>query len=228
MRHAVFCAVLALVAVMLQVMLIDRVPLPRGSAPDVVLVLVVAVGLTQGQTTGMLTGFFAGLDLDLAPPASHLVGESALIFCLVGYGCGQLADWLDRSAPRLLATALVGTGIGEMLEAAAGMTASDPGVTLPAVGHVLPAALLDDVLVCPVVLSLVVLASRRPRLRQPSASPVPLRWSARVLDDRRARAGNARRVLLRRQVRVCRQVPRWSRGRYAAHGRRAGASGGIR
>src|SRR5258708_963883 len=176
MRHAVVCAVLgavlALVAVMLQVMLMDRLSLPGGSGPDIALVLVVVLGLTQGPATGMLTGFFAGLDLDLAPPASHLIGESALIFCLVGYGCGRLAGWLDRSALRLLAAALIGASMGETLRAAVGMIAGDRGVTLPAVRHVLPAAVLYDVLLCPVVLSLVALASRRSRVRQPRARPV--------------------------------------------------------
>jgi len=244
MRHAVVCAVLALVAVILQLMVMDRVPWPGGTGPDVALVLVVALGLTQGPVTGMLTGFFTGLDLGLAPPASHLIGESALIFCLVGYGCGRLAGWLDRSALRLLAAALISAGIGEMLQAAAGMIAGDPGVTLPAVQHVLPAAVLYDVLLCPVVLSLLALASRRPaarrpgtrsvRLAKPAGMPPPRPVALRLRVGRAPfrlvppRAGQAPKGLFRRQVRVCRQVPRSTRGRSAALAGRARASGGLR
>lgn len=330
MRHVVTCMVLALVAVLLQVMVMDGVPLPGGSVPDIALVLVVALGLTQGPATGMLTGFFAGLDLDLVSPASHLIGESALIFCLVGYGCGRLADWLDRSALRLLAAALIGVAAGETLQAAVGMMVGDPGVTLPAVRHILPAAVLYDVLLCSVVLS--ALASRLSVVRQPRARPVrprragggplarmrparaergsvaalagmpaarPVRLRAGILDEGRAgsrpgdarssssdprslgagrgrtvrrprlrpdRGGSAIRIgprralrsrparlrlsgrraggapsrvvplragqpaggLFRRQVRVCRQVPRWTRRRSAAQGGGAGGSGGRR
>jgi len=350
MRHVVTCMVLALVAVLLQVMVMDGVPLPGGSVPDIALVLVVALGLTQGPATGMLTGFFAGLDLDLVSPASHLIGESALIFCLVGYGCGRLADWLDRSALRLLAAALIGVAAGETLQAAVGMMVGDPGVTLPAVRHILPAAVLYDVLLCSVVLSIAALASRRSVVRQPRARPVrpaelagmrttigialprsrgragggplarmrparaergsvaalagmpaarPVRLRAGILDEGRAgsrpgdarssssdprslgagrgrtvrrprlrpdRGGSAIRIgprralrsrparlrlsgrraggaplrvvplragqpagsLFRRQVRVCRQVPRWTRRRSAAQGGGAGGSGGRR
>ncbi len=347
MRHVVTCMVLALVAVLLQVMLMDGVPLPGGSVPDIALALVVALGLTQGPATGMLTGFFAGLDLDLVSPASHLIGESALIFCLVGYGCGRLADWLDRSALRLLAAALIGVAAGETLQAAVGMMVGDPGVTLPAVRHILPAAVLYDVLLCSVVLSIAALASRRSVVRARPVRPAelagmrttigialprsrgragggplarmrparaergsvaalpgmpaarPVRLGAGILDEGRAgsrpgdarssssdprslgagrgrtvrrprlrpdRGGSAIRIgprralrsrparlrlsgrraggaplrvvplragqpaggLFRRQVRVCRQVPRWTRRRSAAQGGGAGGSGGRR
>src|SRR5258707_1762593 len=174
MRHVVTCMVLALVAVLLQVMLMDGVPLPGGSVPDIALALVVALGLTQGPATGMLTGFFAGLDLDLVSPASHLIGESALIFCLVGYGCGRLADWLDRSALRLLAAALIGVAAGETLQAAVGLMGGDPGVPVPAVRHILPAAVLYDVLLCSVVLSIAALASRRSVVRARPVRPAEL------------------------------------------------------
>jgi rod shape-determining protein MreD len=207
MRRAIVCAALACVAVVVQIVLVDRLPLPGGSRPDIALVLVVVFGLTQGPLTGMLTGFFGGLALDLTPPASHLIGESALVFCVVGYACGVLSGWLDHFAPRLVA-ALIGAGTGEAAVAAAGMIAGDPGVTLAAVRHVLPAAVLYDSLLCPVVLFFAVLASRRLAVRIGSGH-------------------------LRSQPRVCRRVPRWPRGRVAAHsglGRtgHAARTGGLR
>ncbi len=210
MRHVVTCMVLALVAVLLQVMLMDGVPLPGGSVPDIALALVVALGLTQGPATGMLTGFFAGLDLDLVSPASHLIGESALIFCLVGYGCGRLADWLDRSALRLLAAALIGVAAGETLQAAVGMMVGDPGVTLPAVRHILPAAVLYDVLLCSVVLSIAALASRRSVVRARPVRPAELAGMRTTigiaLPRSRGRAGGGPGRAMPAVVRLTREV----------------------
>ena len=190
MRRAAICAVLALVVVLLQVMVVDRWPLPGGSVPDVALVVVVALGLTRGPLTGTIIGFFTGLDLDLVPPGGHLIGESALVFCLTGYACGRLGIWLERTVPRLLAAALIGVGAGEILRAGAGMIASDPGVTLSAVRQVLPITVLYDILLCPIVLFLAALTSRRPAIR-----PIGTRG------------------LFRRRARIGRQVPRWPSGR---------------
>jgi rod shape-determining protein MreD len=189
-RRAAICAVLALLVVLLQVMVVDRWPLPGGSVPDVALVVVVALGLTQGPLTGSIIGFFTGLDLDLVPPGGHLIGESALIFCLTGYACGRLGIWLERSVPRLLGAALIGVGAGEILQVGAGMIASDPGVTLSAVRQVLPITVLYDILLCPIVLFLAALTSRRQAIRPIGA-----------------------RGLFRRRARICRQVPRWPGGR---------------
>jgi rod shape-determining protein MreD len=197
MRRAVVSVALPLVVVLLQVMVVDRLALPGGIVPDVVLVVVVSIGLTRGPVTGTITGFFAGLELDLVPPGGHVIGESAFILCLVGYACGLVGGWLERSAPRLLAAAMIGVGAGEILQAVGGLIARDPGVTLTAVRHVLPAAVLYDVLICPAVLLLVALASGRPAVR-----------------------------MLRRRVRMCRQVPRWPRGRSAVPSGRTGGAGG--
>jgi rod shape-determining protein MreD len=236
------CAALPLVVVLLQVMLVDRLPLPGGIAPDVVLVVVVAIALTHGPITGTVTGFFAGLELDLVPPGGHVIGESAVILCLLGYACGRLGGWLQRSAPRLLAAALIGVGAGEMLQAAAGLIASDPGVTLTAVRQVLPVAVLYDVLICPVILLLAALASRRPAIRQliarqvrsarpagmgvSSGNELPARWVRNDFGRLAAIRPTGSRGMLRRRVRVCRQVPRWPRGRSAVPSGRTGGGGG--
>ncbi len=104
MRRTALSAGAIGVALVLQLTVIDRLPLP-GGAPDLVLLVVVALGLTGGPVAGMLTGFWAGLALDVAPPAGYLVGEHALVFCLVGYGCGRLSGITDRSAASSLGIA---------------------------------------------------------------------------------------------------------------------------
>ena len=153
-RRAASCwRACSLAAILIQLTVLNSLPLPGGAGPDLVLVVVVAVALTGGPMEGMLTGFCAGLALDVAPPASHLVGQYALVFCLVGYACGAAQrqpravqpgcrsarwPWARRAA--------------RLLYALAGMMFGDPDVTWSAVRHVLPASVVYDVLLSPFVL----------------------------------------------------------------------------
>jgi rod shape-determining protein MreD len=171
MRRAVLCT-LAVATVLLQVMFVDRLALPGSGVPDVALVLVVVLGLTRGPVTGMLTGFVAGLGLDLAPPGGYLIGESALIFCVIGYGCGRLSGRTDGSVPRQLAAAVIAVGAGEAAQAAGALIASaliagDAGLTLTAALRGLPVAVLYDVVLCAVLLSVTALTGRRSLASQP-------------------------------------------------------------
>jgi rod shape-determining protein MreD len=152
MRRALLAAVAILAAVLLQVTLLNNVPFPGGAGPDLVLVVVVALALTSGPRDGAIIGFAAGLALDIAPPASNLLGQSALVFCLVGYGCGRLRVVLERSAWLPLAAVAVGAAAGEALYALVGLIFGDPDITWQAVRQVLPAAVFYDVLISPFVL----------------------------------------------------------------------------
>ena len=118
--------------------------------------LVVTLALASGPTEGMLIGFGAGLALDMAPPASNLLGLSALVFCVVGYGCGRLRGPLERSAWLPLAVVALGVAAGEALYAVAGMTFGDPDITWQSVRLVLPVSVAYDILLCPFVLYAVV------------------------------------------------------------------------
>ena len=164
MRRAAFCA-LALAAALLQVVLIDGLPLPGGAVPDIALVLVVTAGLAQGPVTGMLAGFTAGLCLDLAPPGGYLVGASALIFCLIGYGCGRLSGRPDRSVPGALAVAVIAVCLGEAAQGAVGLIAPGTGVTPGAVLAGLPAAAAYDTALCAVPLIIMAITRARSRIR---------------------------------------------------------------
>jgi rod shape-determining protein MreD len=168
MRHALFC-VLGVAAVLVQVVLVDRLALPGGAMPDIALVLVVVAGLMHGPVTGMLTGFCAGLALDLAPPGGYVIGGSVLVFCLLGYGCGRISRRPDGSVPRLLAAAVIAVGAGEVAEAGFCLVAGDSGATLAAVRQGLPVAVLYDVLVCAVLLA-AALAVRQSTGSRPLAS----------------------------------------------------------
>jgi rod shape-determining protein MreD len=155
------------VTVIIQLTIVDRISFPGGAGPNLVLLAVAALALAGGPLTGVLIGFWAGLALDVAPPGSHFVGQDALVFCLIGYACGLLADDSSGDAAEQGHTALfeivvtaAGAVCGEVLAALLGVMLSDPRVTWPAIKNVLPAAVAYDVLLCPFVLYAVAAALR--------------------------------------------------------------------
>jgi rod shape-determining protein MreD len=156
------------VAVIVQVTIVNRIAFPGGTGPDVVLLTVAALGLANGPLTGALIGFSAGLALDVAPPGSYLVGENALVFCLIGYLCGLAHDIPNsEGVPEQGHTALfeivvtaVGAVCGEALTVALGKMLSDSRISVPAVRHVLPVAVAYDLLLAPFVLYAVAAALR--------------------------------------------------------------------
>jgi rod shape-determining protein MreD len=162
-------------AVVLQLAVVNRAPLPLGAAPDLVLLTVAALAVCTGPMTGMLAGFFGGLALDIAPPAAHLAGEYALVFCLVGYACGRVRNaiiWSTGEQTMVVSLTIMGLGVaaGEAGKAALGLMLSDPNVTSPAIKHVLPVAIIYDLLLCPFVYWLISLMLRRPA---PERAPRP-------------------------------------------------------
>ena len=160
MRRFLLPVVLLLVAVVVQLTVLDRLPLPGGVAPDLVLLVVVALALNSGPMTGMICGFCAGLALDIAPPSGHLIGLYALVLCLLGYFCGLVSTELESSVLLPLAASAVGAAAGAALYAAVGIVLGNPDVTGPAVRHVLPLSVFYDVLLSPFVLFGVALAYR--------------------------------------------------------------------
>jgi rod shape-determining protein MreD len=148
------------IAVIVQLTIVDRIAFPGGAGPDVVLLAVAALALARGPMTGVLIGFWAGLALDVAPPGSHFVGQNALVFCLIGYACGLAADVPNgegvpeqgHSALFEIVVTAVGAVLGEALASLLGAMLSDPRVSWSAIQHVLPAAVIYDVLLCPFVL----------------------------------------------------------------------------
>ena len=135
--RALVSALVVAVAVVVQLTVVDRIAFPGGAGPDLVLLVVAALALAGGPMAGVLTGFLAGLALDVAPPGSHFIGQNALVFCLVGYACGLLADTQDDAEPGHTAlfeivVVAVGAVLGEALLALLGVMLSDPRVTWPA------------------------------------------------------------------------------------------------
>jgi rod shape-determining protein MreD len=150
-RLIVIVAALA-AALLLQLTFVNGLALPGGGAPDLVLLCIVAVGLVGGPEPGLITGFCAGLALDLAPPANELIGQYALVFCLVGYGCGRMRFTLRRSALLAFAAAAFAALAGELLAACLVLVLDTPQVTLTTVAGVLPSSVLYDLVLSPLVL----------------------------------------------------------------------------
>jgi rod shape-determining protein MreD len=208
--RALVSFVVTAVAVVIQLTIVDRIAFPGGAGPDLVLLVVAALALAGGPLAGALTGFWAGLALDVAPPGSHFAGQNALVFCLVGYACGLLANTAsgDSAEPEhtalfeILVTAAAAV-CGEALAALLGVMLSDPRVTWPAIRHVLPAAAAYDVLLSPFVLYAVAAALRlggvRREDRRPGLSPSQARAPAPVANQgviRQLAGGNGPRLRL--------------------------------
>src|SRR5215470_3310378 len=151
MRRAILSPVLLVAALVLQLTVVNRLPLP-GTGPDLVLLTVVALSLCGGPAAGAVTGFGAGLTLDIAPPGSYLLGEYALVFCVVGYLCGRLRGSVNNSALLTIVLAMAAAAAGEAASAVLGVVLSDPQVTWSAVRQVLPPSVAYDVAVTPFLL----------------------------------------------------------------------------
>jgi rod shape-determining protein MreD len=183
-RQALISCAVVLVALIAQLTIVNRLALPGGAGPDLVLLAVVALALTGGPVPGMITGFLAGLALDVAPPASHTIGQYALVFCLVGYACGRLAALGEASPALYVGISAAAVAVGAALHAALGVMLSDPQVTWSAVRNVLPPSLVYDVILSPFVLYGVVRlsawAGRAAGGHEGAevAGPVPASWLA--------------------------------------------------
>ncbi|MBW8484073.1 rod shape-determining protein MreD [Actinomadura parmotrematis] len=154
-------ALVIVVALVLQVSVANRLPLPGGVTPDLVLLAVVALALVNGSLTGVVTGFCAGLAADIIPPADHTIGRYALVYCLIGYVCGLAATEMDRqSIVPFLAVAL-GALAGTVLYALTGMMLGDPRASFTVVARMVPLQVLYDVIASPFVVWAVLRVTRR-------------------------------------------------------------------
>lgn len=151
-------ALLIAAALVAQVTLLSRLPLP-GATPDLLLLVVVGLALSHGPAFGLTAGFGAGLAADLVPPADHEVGRWALVLTLVGYLAGLAHTEARRSALVPLVVVAVAAAASVLLYAGLGALMDDAHVTWPAVSRLLPTAVIYDVVLSafavPVILAVV-------------------------------------------------------------------------
>lgn len=124
-RRAVLIGSLIVLAVLIEVSLLA--PLPWWAAtPPLTVVTVAAVAFVFGPVTGAVTGFSAGLLIDLVPPAEATVGSSALILTLIGYGLGRVFDSDERPWPLTTALTALAGGLAVVATASLGGLLGDP------------------------------------------------------------------------------------------------------
>jgi rod shape-determining protein MreD len=114
------------VALVLQLSVLPHLGLPHAE-PDLVLLVVLALAGAWGPNLGAVTGFGAGLAVDLAPPSLTAVGRHALVLTLVGALAGGAAAEARRSAVRTSLLAGVYAGAAVLANAALGSLLGEGG-----------------------------------------------------------------------------------------------------
>ena len=158
-----------LMALVLQVSVLPPLAF-RGVVPDVVLLVVVAVGLRYGSEPAMILGCVGGLLLDLVPPADHIAGRWALALLVAGYVAGRVAGRAssrmpDRvGSPRwlvLLSTVAACSFVAASVFALTGLLLRDPLVGVPALLETVLVAGVSDVLLGALLVPLVLALDER-------------------------------------------------------------------
>lgn len=157
-RRFLLGVVTVVTAVLLQLTVVGRLPLP-GVAPDLVLVLVVAYALTEGPMSGLVTGWAAGILMDAL--SAHELGRYALAYSVAGYLTGMLQDETERSTLQPFGAVALGAVLALATFLGVGILLGDPRITAHAVGRSLVSSVPYDVVLTPFVVPLVAGLVRR-------------------------------------------------------------------
>jgi rod shape-determining protein MreD len=157
-RVSLFVA-LIVTAILAQVTIVNRIPLP-AARPDLALLVVVSCALVEGPLRGAIVGFAAGLTADLVPPADHTIGRLALAFAVVGYVAGMLEDGEERSVAGTIVIVGLATAGAVLTYAGVGAIVGDERVTWDSLARGLPVAVLYDVILAPFIVPFVARAVR--------------------------------------------------------------------
>jgi rod shape-determining protein MreD len=153
-------SLLVLTAAVLQVTVVNRLPLP-GAGPDLVLLVVIGLAVVVGPTAGASIGFAAGLLVDLMPPTATEVGRWALVFCIIGYIAGQIQVDAKRSALIVLGTVAGLAALSVLLFAGLGLLFGDSRISRDLVVSTMVSSVLYDLLLAPFVIPGVMALTRR-------------------------------------------------------------------
>lgn len=113
---------LLLVVLLLQRTVLARLDIPLGT-PDLLVIVVAAVGLQTGPGLGCVTGFLAGFAADLL--SDHALGRLAAVLCIVGYLVGLLRQDAERSIAVPLAGVVASGVLAALLFAGTGALVDD-------------------------------------------------------------------------------------------------------
>jgi rod shape-determining protein MreD len=152
--RVIVAGALVVVALVLQVAIFPHLAW-EGIVPNFCLLVVVAAALVRGPAFAATLGFFAGLLLDLAPPADHVAGRWALALVVVGYVAGLMRQDTRPTATTVVATVAASSFIGTSVYALSGLVLGDAVAGTGDILRVIFVALLWDVLLTPFVLPVV-------------------------------------------------------------------------
>jgi rod shape-determining protein MreD len=150
LRATAACA-LVVVALVLQVAIFPHLAW-EGIVPNFCLLVVVAAALVRGPAFAATLGFFAGLLLDLAPPADHVAGRWALALVVVGYVAGLMRQEARAPAMTVVGTVAASSFIGTSVYALSGVVLGDAVAGAGDVLLVIVVAVIWDVILTPLVL----------------------------------------------------------------------------
>jgi rod shape-determining protein MreD len=123
----------------------------EGIVPNLCLLVVVAAALVRGPAFAATLGFFAGLLLDLAPPADHVAGRWALALVVVGCVAGLMRQDTRPTATTVVVTVAASSFIGTSVYALSGLAVGEAVSGAGDIARVILVALLWDVLLTPLV-----------------------------------------------------------------------------
>src|SRR3954449_5158679 len=144
-------AAMVVVALVLQVAVFPHLAW-EGIVPNFCLLVVVAAALVRGPAFAATLGFFAGLLLDLAPPADHVAGRWALALVVVGYVAGLMRQEARAPAMTVVGTVAASSFIGTSVYALSGVVLGDAVAGAGDVLLVIVVAVIWDVILTPLVL----------------------------------------------------------------------------
>ena len=133
----------------------------RGVVPDLLLLVVVAIGLVHGPERAALVGFLGGLALDLAPPADHVAGRWALALVVVGFLVGLVREDARQGLIKIVAVVSAASFVGTSIFALSGLLLDEPGVTVGRVLEIIPVAVLYDTVLALLTVPLLMALARR-------------------------------------------------------------------
>lgn len=152
-RAAAIAATIVL-AITIQSTLLAQATL-LGVIPQLALVVVVSFAFVDGERVGVVTGFFAGLLIDLLLPQS-IVGLTALVYTLIGYGVGSYREFTTgESVWTPVLVVAVSSAVAEVGYALLAILLGQPWVSISDTAKVAGLVVVYNVLLTPFVFPLI-------------------------------------------------------------------------
>ncbi|MDQ3940967.1 MAG: rod shape-determining protein MreD [Actinomycetota bacterium] len=143
------------VALALQTTVLSRLTL-LGVIPQLVLVVVVSLAFLDGERVGIVSGFFGGLLLDLQLPPDSIVGLTALVYTMIGFGVGYFRQYsVGESVWTPVLAVAISSAVAEAGYALLAIMLGRAWVSVVFTAQVIGLVVLYDALLTPFVFPLV-------------------------------------------------------------------------